>query len=52
MEGDRFIYYGIYFVKGSIEILTCKIINDVPFLLNINLRVLVLVIYQQNLKNL
>lgn len=36
----------------SIEILTGKIINDVPFLLNINLRVLVLVIYQQNLKNL
>lgn len=36
----------------SIEILTGKIINDVPLLLNINLRVLVLVIYQQNLKNL
>lgn len=36
----------------SIEILTGKIINDVPLLLNINLKVLVLVIYQQNLKNL
>lgn len=44
-EWDRFIYCEICFDKGFIEILTGKIVNYVSFLLNGNLRALVLVIY-------